>query len=169
MDEIRACTFTGHRNMTKQDRISATPLLKNCLIDIISNHNTRDFYIGGARGFDCIAAKVLIELRKERFGDKKLRLILVRPHRNQDVRWHDGDIQFYRSLLNDFDDVVTVGDDYSDGCMKERNQYMIDRSQILISYVDRSRMHSGSLQTLNMAQKKGIPIINIFDNVNDYR
>lgn len=155
--------------MTRLDRISATPLLRNCLIDLIENHETTVFYIGGARGFDCIAAKVLIELKKERFADKKLRLILVRPHRNQDVRWHDTDIQFYRSLLNDFDDVMTIGDDYSDGCMKERNQYMIDMSQILISYVDGSRMHSGSQQTLNMARKKGIPIINIFENVNDYR
>lgn len=164
MNIIRSCAFTGHRNMTTSDKRLASDILREMLADLIDNHATTEFYIGGALGFDTVAAVALSHLKKDGYNGK-FRMTLVCPHRGQESGWSEYDQAVYNALLPYFDTVVTIADKYISGCMKTRNQYMVDRSDLLIAYVDTARRRSGSVQTYNMAVRKGIPVINIFDRL----
>lgn len=164
MDIIRSCAFTGHRNMTDHEKKLACDLLKVRLADLIDNHGTTEFYIGGALGFDTVAAVALSHLKKEGY-EGKFRMTLVCPHRGQEDDWSEYDRSVYKTLLSYYDEVVTIADKYVNGCMKTRNQYMVDRADMLIAYVDTARRRSGSVQTYNMAVRKGIPVVNMLSEI----
>lgn len=164
MEIIRSCAFTGHRNMTDSEKKLACDLLKVRLADLIDNHGTTEFYIGGALGFDTVAAVALSHLKKEGY-EGKFRMTLVCPHHGQEDGWSEYDRSVYKTLLSYYDEVVTIADKYVNGCMKTRNQYMVDHAGMLIAYVDTARRRSGSVQTYNMAVRKGIPVVNMLGEV----
>ena len=56
-----------------------------------------------------------------------------------------------------------VGQDYTATCMRERNQRLVMLADCCICYYRKSAGPSGTAQTIRMAQKKGIPVINLAD------
>ena len=66
-----------------------------------------------------------------------------------------------------YQDVNTLMYEIEDEHFKRRitksNRYMIDDCDTLICYVDKTKNPSGAKSTMNYAQKKGIKIINIFN------
>ncbi|KUO73618.1 MAG: hypothetical protein APF81_16165 [Desulfosporosinus sp. BRH_c37] len=62
-------------------------------------------------------------------------------------------------MLAEADEIVYVSEEYTDGCMKKRNQYMVDRS----SYCICALLHPlGRIdQTAKYAKQTGSRIINV--------
>ena len=61
--KIYACCFTGHRTISSEKLISLNAILTKETEKLILN-GIRYFYCGGAMGFDTLAAKVVLELKK---------------------------------------------------------------------------------------------------------
>ena len=118
----------------------------------------RSFYCGGALGFDTLAALEVLRLRQKH---PDVRLIVVIPCGNQDARWPAASKLIYRQILKEADETVQLADHYFAGCMQIRNQYMIVRSGLCISYLRPECNSGGTWSTCMMAHKKGIPIINL--------
>ena len=58
-----------------------------------------------------------------------------------------------------------VSQSYTKTCMKERNQRLIDLADVCVCWYDSvNRPHSGTGQTVRMAEKKGIRVINLLSN-----
>lgn len=158
MDKSLACCFSGHRKLP-ESKISHVVARLNKEIDVLIEQGITDFISGGALGFDQVAASVIVAKKEMR---EDIRLIFALPCKNQDERWNADQKRLYRNLIAEGDEIVYVSEDeYYDGCMKKRNQYMVDRSAYCICALLKSR--SGTGQTVRYATQKGLRVINIAD------
>ena len=151
----KTCCFTGHRNMSLFNLKSILERLSD-EIDNLYNQGITNFVLGGAVGFDYIAATRII---KKRYTCKSIRLILVLPCKDQDKLWHEEDKALYSFLLESADDIIYVSDKYYSGCMKKRNYRMVEMSAYCICALINNR--SGTAQTVRRAKQKGLKIINV--------
>ena len=151
------CCFTGHRRLPVA-KIEHIVKRLDAEIDNLVHQGVTDFISGGAVGFDQIAASMIIAKRQMGI---KVRLIFALPCRDQDKDWSPEHQRLYRNLLDEADEVHYISEAYHNGCMKLRNAYMVDKSAHCICAL--LQVRTGTSQTVNMAQKKGLNIINTAD------
>ena len=153
--EIRTCAFTGHRDIPER-HLSQLTLQLDAAIAAFYGVGCRAFYAGGARGFDTLAAERVLAFRKKH-PDTALHLLL--PCRDQMRGWPSADITRAKAILAAADSVRYLQNDYTPAVMAARNRALIAAAEGCIAYV--SRPASGGGQTVRLAEKKGIPTINL--------
>ena len=109
-------------------------------------------------GFDLLSAEVILSLKTEY---KELRLIAVIPYRSQDERFSIADKKRYHSILHKADETTLLCENYHQGCLLKRNDYMLAHSSQVIAYFD-GENKGGTFYTCRNAQAKDLPIINLF-------
>ena len=153
---MKTCCFTGHRI------IKITPelvqRLRDTIVDMIGRGVT-DFYNGGAVGFDMLCAETVIALKAE-YSDIKLNLLLPCPPEEQVKGWNKAQIARYNEILQAADSVTVLSEHYTDDCMKQRNERLVELADCCICYCTNPR--SGTGQTVRIAEQKGIDVINLF-------
>ncbi|WMI82235.1 SLOG family protein [Anaerotignum sp. MB30-C6] len=155
MEKSRTCCFTGDHRLPK-DRIEQIVIRLNKEVDNLISQGVTDFISGGALGFDMIAASLIIS--KKEMGNN-VRLIFVLPCREQDKLWSVDEKKLYQSLLGEADEIIYVSKEYYDGCMRKRNQYMVDRSAYCICASIYPT--GGTAQTVRFARQKCIRVFEI--------
>ena len=152
---METCCFTGHRI------IKVTPELVQRLHDTIVNmieSGVTDFYDGGAIGFDMLCAETVIELKAE-YSDIKLHLLLPCPPEEQVKGWNKSQVERYNKILQAADSVTVISEHYTRDCMKQRNGRLVELADCCICYCANPR--SGTGQTIRLAKKQGILVINL--------
>ena len=155
---MKATCFTGHRKI--MENIS---LLSERLYDVLEKHigdGLTDFYIGGAIGFDTIAALTVLKLR-EKYPLIKLHLVLPCPPEEQSKYWSDSDRERYNEIVSSSDSIEIVSEQLTKECMKARNARLVEHADICFCYYNGKKVRSGTGQTVRMAQRKGIDIVNL--------
>lgn len=139
-------TFFGHRHTPCPIRMP----LKNLLIDLIERKNADCFYVGNHGAFDSMVCQTLKELKE------------IYPH-----------ITYYIALAylpsksqyeDNMDYSCTI---YPDGlentprkfAIVKRNQWMIEKADVVITYVEVS--FGGAAQFKALAERKGKIVINL--------
>ena len=156
---VETVCFTGHRSIP-EERAILIPRALDTIISGLIAMGAKSFRLGGAVGFDTIAALSVLEA-KEKYPHIKLDLIL--PCRDQTEKWDEYNVTAYNYILSRADSVSYVCDKYRRGCMYERNRRLVDGSDMLIAYLERTS--GGSAYTYRYAKEKGVEIINIYDIV----
>ena len=151
---MKACMFTGHRNICARDAASLPDWVDMQLEQLIEQGYT-DFCAGGALGFDTLAALKVIE-KKEKYGFVKLHLYL--PCRTQNRGWSAPLKKAYYYVMGRADSVHYASEEYTNWCMQKRNREMVDASDVCIAYCNKSK--GGTRYTVSYAQKKGVKVIN---------
>lgn len=152
----KACFFTGHRAI-KEAEAEKIKVRLNEEIEKKIQDGVLEFIAGGATGFDMMAEQAVLDMRAK-YPDIKLRLYL--PCINQAEEWNEHDRRRYFDYLVRADEVYYVSrEKYTDGCMKKRNQAMVNASVCGIAYMVSDR--SGTSQTIRMAEEKGIDVVKI--------
>lgn len=148
MEKAKTCCFTGHRRLPK-DKIEHIIIRLNQEVDNLISQGVTNFISGGALGFDQIAASLIVAKKEMGYN---VRLIFTLPCRNQDEFWSVEQKRLYQGLLGEADEIIYVSEDYTDGCMKKRNQYMVDSSAHCIC----AQIYSigGTAQTVRYARDK---------------
>lgn len=154
-----SCAFSGHRKIEKNCVQSVIEHLGRA-IKYAYDEGCRDFYCGGAVGFDTLAAREVIRFRMSHPG---VRLVLYLPCLNQDMKWSERQSDAYEYVLSSADEIKYISEEYTRTCMKERNQALADVADILIVYVGYST--SGSAQTARMGEKLGKRVFNLYPSV----
>lgn len=152
------CCFTGHRELPKPDSPAYASLLsslESAVSDAVKE-GCRHFVIGGAKGFDLLAGEWILALKKI---DPSITLSVYVPHRGQAHSYTSADKLRYRTILQEADAVLYLSETYHPGCMRERNARMVNDSQFCIAYVRKAP--SGSAQTMQMAEAKGLTVFRI--------
>jgi uncharacterized phage-like protein YoqJ len=149
------CCFTGHRNLPPNAIEHIMLRLNNEVEDLIRQGVTH-FLSGGARGFDLIAA-ALIVAKKETGYDLQLDFIL--PYCNQDALWTEREKKLYRGLLAEADGVKYISETDQSGCMKRHNCYMVDHADYCIYAMPHDR--SGTWKMLQYARQRGLHLISV--------
>ena len=153
---MKKCSFTGHRVIFDEHYARLDSLLSRA-IEYVYSEGCREFYTGGALGFDTMAAKKLIAYR---MTHNDVRLIVVVPCENQAEKWSAGDRGIYEYILANADEVIFCSEEYTKDCMRQRNEYLADVCDILIAYS--GRYSSGSAQTVRMAEARGKAVYNLY-------
>lgn len=150
------CSFTGHRDIPERD----IPVLEGLLeraVEYFYKNGVRRFCLGGAVGFDTLAAKTVLRLKLK---CPDVSLILILPCQDQDGSWDERDRDMYSYILTCADEIEYVSDEYTKGCMKKRNQRLVELCDVLVAYSYKER--SGSAQTVRMANEAGKTVYNLY-------
>lgn len=157
---MKSVCFTGHRAIKITRELKAA--LINVLRELIENENAVDFYAGGAVGWDTLCAQAVIALRR-RYPHIRLRLILPCCEAEQTAKWSAEQKAEYQKIFAAADSVEFVWEHYYDGCMRARNARLVEFADICVCYYDANRPACGTGQTVRMAARKNIRIINLAD------
>ena len=114
-----------------------------------------EFYAGGARGFDMLAEKAVLELRQE----LPIHLHLILPCPEQHERWPAFLRKEYELILKQADSVRYISETYNETCMFRRNDAMVEASGYCICFLQRKR--GGTAYTVNYAKKAGCTVIHL--------
>ena len=163
MAKFKACCFTGHRpekmNFSLEQPNPKKYALEERLSAAISGmaaKGAKVFYCGCARGFDLVAADLVLKYKKT---DPEVKLVCVMPFgemkNNLKGYWR----KLFESVLSGCDEKVVVSESYTPWCYDERNRYMVDNSDAVITYWDGGK--GGTENTIRYAKRKHVPIINI--------
>ncbi len=164
-DRARACCFTGHRSLPpdREDDIRETT---RHVVRVLIRAGFRVFLCGGALGFDTLAERVVLEMKET---EPDVRLILALPCRDQTRAWMrlppdkaSRALREYQRIKGLADGICYVNPFYFDGCMRERNRFMIEHASFCVGYYG-GTPKSGAGQTWRMAQKEGLKRYNVFD------
>lgn len=159
----RTCCFTGHRNRDLPfvgDRavLGMRVLVSSLALQIEEAvKDGYDTFISGmAEGVDLICA----ELVYQRIANgEPLRLVCARPYPRQcDHDYKDPRSKYVCSLITDACVTVDVSASYYRGCYAARNRFMVENSSRLIGVIKRKVGHSGTSQTVRLAEKCGLDI-----------
>ena len=153
--------------MRNQNRKQRSPdfrrrLYKAIEKDII-HHEITDFYTGCAIGWDTLAAQVIFKIR-ESYPQVKLHLILPCSNAEQTEKWTAEQKKEFHRILSLADDVEYTSKRYFNGCMKVRNTRLVECATYkCYCYWNDKRRRSGTFQTINMAERKGLLMENFFE------
>ena len=154
-EKNNTCCFTGHRILPANE-LSAVVERLVTHIRALYAQGYRRFITGGAIGFDTLAARALIVLKRE-YPD--LHFTMMIPCADQDARWTAAQRAEYARHKAAADELITLSERYYDGCMQARNAAMVAASSAVIAYLTRPR--SGAGQTVRLAARSGARVFNL--------
>lgn len=153
-------TFTGHRPDKSKDPKSIKTKLLKALIDRLGNLNDHSYVVGGAPGFDTFALEVLLENNVP-----KCQITLAVPFRGFEkmagFKHPKENMETYTFNYTCGVAVKEVGGrdgNFAKKCLT-RNAYLVENGDIIFTNWDGST--GGTANTVKLATRKGIPIINV--------
>lgn len=149
-----ACCFTGHRIIAKADRAPLAAALE-AEVRRLALRGVTEFYAGGARGFDTLAAECVLRVRET----LPVKLHLILPCRDQCRGWTSPERVRYGEILRRADSVRYICGEYEEDCMLRRNDALVASSGICVCYMQRPR--GGTAYTVRRARLEGLEIIHL--------
>lgn len=158
----KSVCFTGHRTIA-EDKEKLSARLYTLLERLVTEQKVTDFYTGGAVGWDALAALTVLKLR-ESYPEVKLHLVLPCPFEEQSAKWNEAQKEEHKHIASLADTKEITSEHLSKNAMKIRNARLVElASDYCICYWNPKHYRSGTGQTVRMAQKKGIEVINLFE------
>lgn len=159
---VNIVCFTGHRpnKLKGYNPIDNKELLwkiHSVCVDLIENRNVTTFINGLALGIDIWSAKIVLKL-KEKYPH--IKLISAIPCRNQSCKWREEDRNLWQEVYDKSDEVVLVtNDDYKPYLMQVRNEWMVNKSDIVVAVWDGTKGGTGNCVNFAKKVEKEIIII----------
>lgn len=161
---IRSLCFTGHRpsklcspyRETSPVVRQITAFLEDEIAAAIA-HGCTAFYTGMAMGVDLMAAEAVLRAQVQY---PFIHLYAIIPYAGQSDRYPPVWKARYQQVLQAADLVHYLQSDYSPGCMRRRNRYLVEHSDLVVA-VFNGNSRSGTAQTIRMAreQKKELHLL----------
>lgn len=161
-EELRqkTCCFTGHRDLPADKSEEIAERTAGMVRTLITEYGVCFFGVGGAVGYDTLAAEVLFRLREEEFPN--IKVILVYPFDGFIDRWPQAQRAKYQRLLPKYDKVVCASSQPEREAYLKRNRCLVDGSAYCIAYC--AQDYGGTAYTVRYAGRKGIPVWNVADH-----
>ena len=155
--------FTGHRPDKLGGYDENKPIIKwvkkelEEAIDKAIEAGFTTFISGGALGVDQWAAEIIIE-KKEKYPN--IKLVIAKPFPSQGRKWPASSRKRFHKICESADVVVDVSPDpYTREKMMRRNQWMVNKSDMVIAVWDGSA--GGTADAVDKAIEAGKPIYRI--------
>lgn len=163
INDYKKCCFSGYRPSKfpfklNNDDVDFAIFQKHLFTTVKSliDDGCRTFYCGMAMGFDIIAAESVLYYRGK---IPNIKLICVIPFEEQEKSYTNDWKQRYNFILQGCDEVLLISKEYHNGCYQNRNKFMVDKSDYVVTWYDGKQ--GGTRNTLLYAQKKKRTIVNI--------
>ena len=139
------CTFFGHKDTPKE----IEPTLRSTLIDLIENKNVTTFYVGNNGNFDTMVRRQLEYLSQTYPITYSIVLAYLPTEKNK-----------YDNLTNTIypEGIETVPKRFA---ISWRNKWMIQQSDIVVTYVTHN--FGGAWNFKTIAEKQEKKVFNIID------
>ena len=161
---MKTCCVTGNRPQKFLWKYGKGKKYKNYLaemamqIEKLIKDGYTCFISGGALGVDQDFAQAVLHAKQIR---KDINLEIAVPCRSQDIGWSKAEKTRYHTLLESADTVVILSEQYTRSCMLKRNEYMVDKSDLVLAYWN-GEESGGTWYTVNYAkQRQKTLILNI--------
>ena len=92
-----------------------------------------------------------------------LHLICALPHPNFESRRSMTEKMRFNKIIKNADIVKEINNHYFTGCYQVRNEWMVDRSNLVIAVFNGQK--SGTKNTVDYAKRKGLKTINILTGI----
>ena len=156
----KTCCFTGHRpDKMELGEKEIKPLLEKAIDESIADGYIT-FITGMAMGTDIWAAEIVLEKKKR---NTALHLICALPHQNFESRRSMTEKMRFNKIIKKADLVKEINNHYFTGCYQVRNEWMVDRSNLVIAVFNGQK--SGTKNTVDYAKRKGIKVVNVLDSI----
>ena len=142
----KSCFFIGHRDTREE----VFPLLMAEVERHITASGVRDFYVGHYGSFDRMAARAVIEMKKQ-YAD--IRLTMLLPY-HPAIRPIELPAGFDGSVYPEGQEKIPYK-----AAISRANMYIIGRVDHLICYVDHPS--NGSRAVMEVAMKRKVHVVNI--------
>ena len=150
------CCFTGHRpDKMEFGEKEIKPLLEKAIDEAISKGFVT-FITGMAMGTDIWAAEIVLDRRKK---NDEIHLICALPHPGFENRRSFVEKMKFSKIIKNADLVKEINDHYFTGCYQVRNEWMVDRSNLVIAVFNGQK--SGTKNTVDYAKKKNVQVVNV--------
>ena len=153
---LHRCCFTGHRpdkmNLGEKE---IKPLLEKAIDEAIGDGYVT-FITGMAMGTDIWAAEIVLQRKKT---NKALHLICAVPHPGLESRRSTIEKMRFNKIIKKADIVKEINSHYFTGCYQVRNEWMVDRSNLVIAVFNGQK--SGTKNTVDYAKRKGVNVVNV--------
>ena len=163
-ENYTSCCFTGYRPDKFPFQLNSENLeyqkFENALFEQIlalAENGCRRFYCGMAMGFDLISAETVLAV-KNAFS-QPLELVCVLPFKSQSYNFTCDWKRRFNEVLKKADKCVILAEKYFSGCYQQRNIFMVDNSDFVITWYDGKK--GGTENTIRYALKKGRQVFNI--------
>lgn len=150
----RAC-FTGHRPAgLSMDETRIKNKLKE-LIPQLEQKGITTFISGMAQGFDIYAAETVLVLKQQ---GHRIILVAAPPFKGFETAWSEQWRIRYTRIMTSADFIYYVGNEYSRSVFQKRNEWMADRSSVVIAcYTEGQR--GGTANMISYCDAHKIPVI----------
>ena len=151
--DIYTVSLFGHRNLLNP--LSAEEHLEREVYKILKSHSYVNFLTGHTGEFDLMAALTIRRVMRT-YSRINCSLTLVLPYQNSNVENHKD------SFLNLYDEIEICSasvDAYYKSAFQIRNQNMVDRSDLVLCYIEHESR--GAYQSIRYAQQQKCQIINL--------
>ena len=156
--EQQTCCLTGHRVIPPGEEKKIITRTRYILLKLIREKNVRYFGVGGAVGFDMLAAEYLLYLKAHREQQLKIISVLPYPAWRETEDWTDELRRREDRILLACDKVVYVRPEYEKNVFLLRDRKLVDGSAYCVSYCNRPR--SGTAYTVKYALDHGVKVFN---------
>ena len=157
---LHRCCFTWHRpDKMELGEKEIKPLLEKAIDEAIADGYVT-FITGMAMGTDIWAAEIVLERKKR---NKDLHLICALPHPNFESRRSMAEKMRFNKIIKKADIVKEMNDHYFTGCYQVRNEWMVDRSNLVIAVFNGKK--SGTKNTVDYAKRISVKVINVLDDI----
>ncbi len=140
---MSSCTFFGHRDAP----VALKDKLKNIIISLIEKEKVNEFYVGNHGNFDFMVGEILKELSKIYKINYSVVLAYIPIHNSQNK--HDKNTLFPEEIEKS-PKIFAINN---------RNKWMINHSDIVVTYVKHNLSGAGKFKTL--AEKLNKKVINL--------
>lgn len=154
------CCFTGHRPEKLSIPENRLAELLEAEIRKAIDRGFTTYITGMAKGTDLIAGETVLRLREQ---DARLKLICALPHPGFGLHWGGGWTERFQRVLSEADLTRCVCSRFSYASYQIRNEWMVNHSSLVIGVFN--GQCGGTKNTLDYAQRKGVPYIVIPGNI----
>ena len=147
-------TFAGHSFISSKDKIKK--IVKEQMRNNIKDSTSVTCYLGGYGDFDALCANVCRELKQE---FTFIEIVYVTPYISLSEQTKIKEMQKYG--LYDASIYPPIESTPPKFAILKRNEWMIEKADIVITYVDRN--FGGAFKSLQTAKRRKKKVINIFD------
>ena len=153
--KVFTVSFFGHRRIYNSYKIEER--LETIIKELLSQKEYVEFLVGRNGDFDFIVSSAISRIRKE-YYEHNSSLVLILPYMIAEYR---DNIKTFSEYYDEIEISLEASNAHYKSAIRIRNKEMVDRSDLVICYVENSR--GGAYNALCYAKKKNKVVINLFD------
>ena len=151
--DLFTVSFFGHRIVPKFWEVEER--VESLIHTLLLEKEYVEFLVGRNGDFDQIVSSTVKRLQR-RVRDDNSALIWVLPYPTAELR---DNLESFEAYYDEIELCSAAADSHPKGAIQTRNRQMVDRSDLVVFYVEHNS--GGAYQTMRYAQEKGKRIINL--------